>query len=501
MKISYTLVVYILIAALSAFRIFYIIGGFYALAPDETYFWEWSRHLDWSYYDMGPMVAYIIAFTTKIFGATELGVRLGAVILSAGVSLAIFYLAREMFGSSKVGLTAVILMNIVPIGATGSIIMTYYSPQVFFWALSLFFIHRAISTGKAVWWYPLGISLGLGLLSHHLFFVLSAQLLLYLVLSQEGRPWLRRREPYLAAIIALDMFLPVLLWNIEHEMVMFRHATGLMGRDRSVLLVFSEFLGGQLGVVSPLMFLASIYAMILSAHRGFWKGDDRWLFLFTTSVPVLVFISCLSFGRRVEANWPVSAYVSGLIAVSAIFHLREEKKSWQTWIAAISVVIALCETSVAHFPSLLDTFYSLPPRLDTTNRLFGWKELGKRISEIRKEMPVSFLSSRDYGISSEIAFYTEGQPHTYCLTVGRKRNQYDLFEDINALKGRDSIYVKFGPAQLEPKVQSLFESVSPPEDLVIYKQGRSPTVIRRVFTIFRLYGFKGIPRGEELNTY
>jgi hypothetical protein len=139
--------------------------------------------------------------------------------------------------------------------------------------------------------------------------------------------------------------------------------------------------------------------------------------------------------------------------------------------------------------------------LDTTNRLYGWRELGKRVSEIRKEMPVSFISSRDYGISSEMAFYAEGKPHTYCLPVGRKRNQYDFLEDINALKGRDAIYVKFGPAQLEPKVQSLFESVSPPEDLVIYKQGGSSTVVRRVFTIFRLYGFKGIPRGEELANY
>ncbi|MEY4191655.1 MAG: hypothetical protein RIR17_2391, partial [Planctomycetota bacterium] len=27
------------------------------LAPDEAHYWDWSRHLDWSYYSKGPMVS------------------------------------------------------------------------------------------------------------------------------------------------------------------------------------------------------------------------------------------------------------------------------------------------------------------------------------------------------------------------------------------------------------------------------------------------------------
>jgi 4-amino-4-deoxy-L-arabinose transferase-like glycosyltransferase len=160
MKISYTLASCILITLLFIFRILYIIGGFYALAPDETYFWEWSRHLDWSYYDMGPMVAYIIALTTKIFGATELGVRIGAVILSAGVSIVIYYLASEMFGSSKIGFSAVVLMNIVPIGATGF----YHNDLLLPADLPLGFVHLLPAQGNTParqdggirWAYPLG---------------------------------------------------------------------------------------------------------------------------------------------------------------------------------------------------------------------------------------------------------------------------------------------------------------------------------------------------------
>ena len=30
------------------------------LAPDEAHYWDWSRHLDWSYYSKGPLVAWLI---------------------------------------------------------------------------------------------------------------------------------------------------------------------------------------------------------------------------------------------------------------------------------------------------------------------------------------------------------------------------------------------------------------------------------------------------------
>ena len=50
--------------------------GLLMLAPimllhfDSYYYWEWSRHLDLSYYDGAPMIAYLIKIATSIFGDT-----------------------------------------------------------------------------------------------------------------------------------------------------------------------------------------------------------------------------------------------------------------------------------------------------------------------------------------------------------------------------------------------------------------------------------------------
>src|SRR5262249_22570223 len=49
------------------------------LAPDEAHYWDWSRHLDGSYYSKGPLVAYLIRGGCELFGTGPLGVRLPAV--------------------------------------------------------------------------------------------------------------------------------------------------------------------------------------------------------------------------------------------------------------------------------------------------------------------------------------------------------------------------------------------------------------------------------------
>ena len=38
------------------------------LAPDEAHYWDWSRHLDWSYYSKGPLVAYLIRLSVMVTG-------------------------------------------------------------------------------------------------------------------------------------------------------------------------------------------------------------------------------------------------------------------------------------------------------------------------------------------------------------------------------------------------------------------------------------------------
>src|ERR1051326_5807792 len=70
----------------------------FPLAADETYYWEWSRHLDWGYYDQGPMIAWWIKAFCLIFGNTVLGIRSGIIVASAITLVFSYLLARDLLG-------------------------------------------------------------------------------------------------------------------------------------------------------------------------------------------------------------------------------------------------------------------------------------------------------------------------------------------------------------------------------------------------------------------
>ena len=60
----------------------FVQAAFLELDPDEAYYWLYSRQLDWGYFDHPPAVALMIKAGYALF-PSELGVRLGAVLLQA----------------------------------------------------------------------------------------------------------------------------------------------------------------------------------------------------------------------------------------------------------------------------------------------------------------------------------------------------------------------------------------------------------------------------------
>src|SRR5579871_3214647 len=80
------------------------------LAPDEAHYWDWSRHLDWSYYSKGPLVAYLIRAGCALRD-DALGVRLPAVACGSLLLVSLYVLTVQVFGRERLacGVVAVAL--------------------------------------------------------------------------------------------------------------------------------------------------------------------------------------------------------------------------------------------------------------------------------------------------------------------------------------------------------------------------------------------------------
>src|SRR5436305_4540482 len=104
---KYRLAAAALIVSAAGLRIFYLAHDCpLDLAPDEAHYWDWSRHLDWSYYSKGPLVAYLIRagcelagpVSQRLTGSEMLAVRLPAVGCGALLLLALYVLTVQAYG-------------------------------------------------------------------------------------------------------------------------------------------------------------------------------------------------------------------------------------------------------------------------------------------------------------------------------------------------------------------------------------------------------------------
>src|SRR3954466_7562988 len=93
------------------------------LAPDEAHYWDWSRHLDWSYYSKGPLVALLIRGSCELFGGWSqaltgslvLAVRLPAVLCGALLLTSLYVLTVQALGREKLATGVVALALTTPL--------------------------------------------------------------------------------------------------------------------------------------------------------------------------------------------------------------------------------------------------------------------------------------------------------------------------------------------------------------------------------------------------
>ncbi|MGB9715737.1 MAG: glycosyltransferase family 39 protein [Thermodesulfovibrionales bacterium] len=486
-KRPYPTALFVFLLVVSLFRIYYILNGPLDLSPDEAHYWEWSRRLDWSYYSKGPMIAYLMYIGTAIFGDNVFGIRIMAVFFSALSSIFIYLLGKMLY-DEKTGLLSAIIIQIIPLFSTFGIIFTIDSPFIFFWILSLFFFWKAINSQELGAWILLGLSIGLGLLTKYTmaFFYLCA----FLFLLSKERQLLLTKGSYIAFIISLLVFSPVLLWNAEHNWVTLRHTAGQAHLSDQWSVVsnqwlknFLEFSGSQIGFITPILFFMIFYA-ILKLKTQNPKLKTHFLFWFY--VPVIAFFLLKSIHGKVQANWAMTGYITGIIAFSEFnknFHFEGKGKKI---LVIIAVLLSFVVTSLAHYPSILN----LPVKKDPTSRLKGWKELGKEVTEIYNMMSKKrhvFIFSDSYQVSSELAFYVKGQPTTYCIVYKRRMNQYDLWPGFQNLLHYDAIFVRIGDKGLPKKVEESFNKFEK-QLFTAFSDGKKI----RDYSIFMCYDFKGM---------
>ncbi len=450
------------------------------LVPDEAYYWDWSRQLDWGYYSKPPLIAWLIALATSIGGNTELAIRFPAACLGTLGLWAIYELARRMYDPTT-GLRAIVMAIAMPGLTVMSLLMTIDAPFLCAWACAVFCVWRLVETERPQkrWLFAAIASTGFGLLAKQTMLGLFPLVLLFLAASPLDRKQLKSPVVWIWVLASLAFLTPVIWWNSQHDWITIQHTREHFGGEaQSVMehvLLSLEFWATQFGILSPM--LCSMMLCVVGSLL--WKLPSlprRELFLICLGGLPMIAVGGLSLLQHVQPNWPAAFHVTSLILVAAWVGQRESPAvgfaRLRRWFPVAIVIGAFCSLLVVLAPIIVAGTSLAGTRLDPTVRLRGWKslsaEVDRKLSEFPSPQDTLIVATTKRGPVSELAFYLIGRPRVYLWNSHPlPLSQHDVWSGPQGAEGRDALILTPLHVDLPARFAAAFESIEDRGPIVI----------------------------------
>lgn len=450
---------WVLVAA-TVFRLWFITR--LQLFPDEAYYWLWSKNLALSYRDKGPLVAWLIALGTTLFGEGAFGIRVFAVLCLSGTAWVMFRFAQRLY-DDRTALWCLGLVLLVPLYAAEAVIMTIDPMSILSWAAAMALFWSAIHSGRTWTWIALGFVIGLGFLAKFTNGVQLASIALFLLWSKPHRKYFFSLQSILMCVAFVVAITPLLWWNVQTGWV---HAMALKSRSGAGDSFglhpdeFGQFVGGQFLVLSPLIGLGMLAA-------GFGKGlhqhdDPRVRLLLTQLVPLTGIFLFFSLNKAGKDNWTAPALLAGLVLTVIYWRKLVARAPRWRWAVLGALALASVMTFFGHFfdplarlvetrpmQSLFARFtgrepgtFRLEGKLDPQRTAKGWDVFAARVQAAHEKHPDAILIGFRYQQASLMAYYLPGHPTTYLPKEKYGSSQFSLWPGFDAKATPRALFVK-----------------------------------------------------------
>ncbi len=442
---------------------------------DEAQYWEWSKQLDWSYYSKGPLIAWLIALSTGLFGDGEWQVRLPGWIAHGLFVAALFGFARELHGDRAAAWWTVVIAVTTPMFFVLGVVMTTDNLLLLFWTLGLWATHRALFQERRAAWYGVGAAVGLGALTKLSIGLLPAFVGIAVLATPSLRHHLRNPHLWGGIVLLFACMSPVLVWNATHGYVMFLHEMGHVESTESTASRTGEFLAGQLLALSPLMVALGAFTLRRSPEHAALR------FIWMLSIAWFGFFVFKSLGGKIQVNWAAICYV-GLIALLggrvASFTSAQRAMFGAALISSAGLVVAML------FPG---TIGLTPSQFAPIKRLKGWREPIQTVAA--RAGDVDFIFTDDYITAGELAFYWPKRLPVYVMgSAARRYNQHDLWPSVEREVGKVAAIVQTSGPDLPASARDAFARCTALEPFAARDTGG----VLRTFYAFRCENYRHV---------
>ena len=378
-------------------------AGYTELLDDESYYWMYSQHLDWGYYDHPPMVAWMIHAGYSLFPNT-IGVRLFAV-LAITVCAYIMYALQKPYNPIRL----VIIILSLGLIHFGGMLAVPDIPLVLFSAIYLWVYQRYLK--KETWLNTilLGVCMAALLYSKY-------QGLLFIILCVLANiKLLTDKKFWIATLLCAILLTPHIYWQVVHGYPSLQFYIG--ERFSTTTYHFSnttDYILGQLFLFGPLIGWMFFFAVYKQKVNG-----DIWIrTLKTIVIGVLGFFFLATLKGRMEVNWTAIAIIPAILLLHYYLETAPGMERVLYRLFPFSLII-IFSIRIAMIWNLVGNKVAINKELHNNP---VWTGL---IREKARVYPVYFINS--YQEASKYIYYQHGEATSY-NGVGYRNNQYDFWK-------------------------------------------------------------------------
>ena len=416
--------------------------GTLALTGDESYYWLWSRHPDWAYYDHPAGVALLVRASTALGGSGEWGVRWLNALLGAGCAALTYAVGRRMV-SRGAGLFGAAL---VATGAPYVVTSRFVYIDVLFlllMSLNLAAFWRLTEEREPRWGTAFAFGISLALLCNTKYSAYLYAVALAVAVLVDHRRLLAQPTFWAGAVVGTLGLAPVVTWNAAHDWASFRwqlsHATAnvtgtysLLGNARHALAYLTwpllvAALAGVGRVRTPPGRLLSLVALFLLLPVALSPANSPRN-LASGLVPLLLLAGARLPASSSGGSRRVAAVLGGMVVLTAVY--------------GVGTAVGLSRPTPWPHSSVVTAI-----RKDAA----GWRELGTTLAN--SPAPIFAL---DYSVAAQVRYYAGRPAYTAW-------GQYRLW-GIPQLEDAVILSQEYLPEELvSARLREAFEVVEGPE--------------------------------------
>ena len=387
---------------------------FMDLANDEAYYWYFSQHLDWGYFDHPPMIALLVHLTAWMGGT--IGIRLACTMLQPLYLWLFWKVIKPREATLHDALVYSLLCFSQPLLQLYGVLALPDAPLMAATVFLLWAYKRLCDNPN--WAHTLLLGAAVALLGYSKYHGALVVALVFLSNPKMLRQW----HLWVAGLLGLVLMAPHFWWQYNHDWVSLRYHLLDRNSDGYRLSFTLEYLLLLLVLFNPVWIYHYAKAIVVRSPQ---RATPLQRALHTLGIGFIVFFLASTLRGNVQPQWLLPVVFP---CIELLFN-RFRKQKYLTGAGFCMVFLFFTVRVMA-----------LANPIGLKGELWHQREQYEAIAQVAGNRPVVFMHT--YTAPPKYTFYTGGQ--AYCTPYYFNRHsqwQYDTSD--RALAGKEVILCNF----------------------------------------------------------